>query len=193
MSDFDVVIVGPGPSAIGALLGLNSDISTAKRVAVVTGTTNNSTGHDTWSAGIHSKVRNELFESSSWHAVCNFVPLTEQKRKRALFETACVGGLATFWGQQLVRHTPADFQPTAALDSYEKYRNACELIERHVGLREYHAGQYGFVTDGCEVMAKPPRLLEPLDAMREAFHRASLAAKQSTSAWSAWSERAAEQ
>jgi len=84
-----------------------------------------------------------------------------------------VGGLATFWGQQLVRHTPADFQPTAALDSYEKYQNACELIEHHVGLQERDAGQCAFAADGCEVMAKPPRLLEPLDAMRAAFHRAS--------------------
>ncbi len=44
MSDFDVVIVGPGPSAIGALLGLNGDNSTAKRVAVVTGAANHSSG-----------------------------------------------------------------------------------------------------------------------------------------------------
>ncbi len=81
--------------------------------------------------------------------------------------------LPHFGGNKLVRHTPADFHPTAALDSYEKYRNACELIEHHLGFKEPDAGQHAFVTDGCEVMAKPPRLLEPLDAMREAFHRAS--------------------
>ena len=173
MSEFDVVIVGSGPSAIGALLGLNRDNSTAKRVAVVTGTANHSSGQETWSAGIHSKVRNELFESSSWHSICNLIPLTEQKRKLALFETACVGGLATFWGQQLVRHSPADFQPAAVADSYEKYRNACDLIEHHVGFKERDAGQHAFVVDGCEAIVKSPRLLEPLDAMREAFHRAS--------------------
>src|SRR5437762_9604793 len=173
MPTYDLVIVGSGPAALGVLLGLKEDLSRGARVALVSGKSSQAAPPNSAIRRLHSKVRQEMFEASAWDAVCNLIAVSVGGRKYLLFEAACPGGLSSFWGQQLVRIAPGDFQPAAVVDAYEKYETACRAIEHQLSLQESDRCEQWALEDGSQVVVKPPRLVEPLGALSAALHAAS--------------------
>jgi hypothetical protein len=117
---YDVVLIGAGPAAAAALCGLPDGL----RVAAVTGSA-------ATSAGGHVKVpkiRAVSYERLEAPGIARFLPFAAPA-KTGLFDTAAIGGLANYWGQQFVRYAENDPWPRDVFADHASYRHACARIE----------------------------------------------------------------
>src|SRR5688500_17580173 len=94
----DLIVIGAGPTAIAALHGVPAGL----RISVVTG----AGMHD--GSPVHPKIRSVAYEQREAPGVTDFRPLPGD---RGLHDTATVGGLANYWGQQFIRYEHNDPWP----------------------------------------------------------------------------------
>ena len=120
MCEFDIAIIGSGPTATAALHGLSG----SHRICVVTG---GASSHAPASQ-LHPKIQAVAVERGEVPGVAD--PLTNaEDRGKPLFSTAAIGGLANYWGQQFVRFMVGDPWPNSLFSSYSDYEAECQLIE----------------------------------------------------------------
>jgi len=149
MNDFDIVIVGSGPAAVASLLALDK----SQRIAVIAG--NLVSGNR--QSSIHPKIR------AVAAALNEFAGVTEPMHgahgpRKPLYSTAVIGGLANYWGQQIVRFSVGDPWPRHLFQDFTDYVSACETIEGAFSLE----GQDQIETRlpvGSNIRASVPRLL----------------------------------
>src|ERR1035438_10333032 len=120
MDDFDIVIVGSGPAAVAAMHALDK----SQRIAIVAGNAISTTQ----ASRVHPKIQ------AVASARDEFVGVTEELarrhgRRRPLFSTAAIGGLANYWGQQFVRFSAGDPWPRHLFNDFAEYTSACQPIE----------------------------------------------------------------
>ncbi len=121
-SAFDTVIIGAGPAALAAMAAINQDM----RIAVITGAA--AAGRINRPGLIHSKIVSVARECRTLPGITNDMPFNE-KTKSTVFDTAIIGGLANYWGQQFVRYQEGDPWPRQTFESYQDYLDACAYIE----------------------------------------------------------------
>lgn len=178
----DVVLIGAGPAAVGALLGLPSGL----RVAIATGGARahegNSRSHE-----IHPKIRAVGRARNELPGVAESLPFNSHEGG-ALFDTATIGGLANYWGQQFIRYERCDPWPREFFASYADYISACRDVEALFscspggGARNEHVFDAGYV-------GRTPNLLigsaknsgDGLLAMREVFEQLAMARRAQVS------------
>jgi hypothetical protein len=112
----DLIVIGAGPAAVAALHGVPAGL----RISVVTG----AGVHD--GSPVHPKIRSVAYEQREAPGVTDFRPLLGD---RGLHDTATVGGLANYWGQQFIRYEHSDPWPRDIFESFADYQSACEQIE----------------------------------------------------------------
>jgi hypothetical protein len=167
MNDFDIVIVGSGPAAVAAIHALDK----SQRIAVVAG--NAIAGGRT--STVHPKI--QAVASARDEAAGVTEPLMRRHgRRKPLYSTAAIGGLANYWGQQFVRFSAGDPWPSQLFGDYQAYASACEAIEGlfHLEGQEELSAE---LPAAANFRARTPRLLtgvrsDPaagLAAMREAY------------------------
>lgn len=120
MAEFDIVIVGAGPSAVAAMLALDR----SRRVAVVTGAV---PSHYP-SSLVHPKIRVEAAKMREAAGLAESLCQRGYKGK-TLFSTAAIGGLANYWGQQFIRYLRAEPWPQRVFASFEDYEEECRSVE----------------------------------------------------------------
>jgi hypothetical protein len=121
MNEFDIVIVGSGPAAVAAMHALDK----SQRVAVIAG---NAVGSSLQSK-IHPKIQAVASARDEMAGVAEPL-LRRHGRRKPLYSTAAIGGLANYWGQQFVRFSVGDPWPRHLFKGYADYVSACETIER---------------------------------------------------------------
>ena len=168
MSDFDLILVGSGPAAVATLLAAPAGM----RTCVLTGDSARQPLPP--QTPVHAKIRAVAYERRERPGIADVVPIAGSP-KANFFETATVGGLANYWGQQFVRYTSGDVWPRYIFDSFTSYVEACEQVERIFVLSPDPAPANAPI--GAGYVARTPRLLvgtpaQPhsgLLAMRTAF------------------------
>lgn len=113
----DIVVIGSGPSAISALMALPPGMD----VGVVTGSLS-----DAPAATVHPKIASVARERRELAGVTRLLPFAGGG---ALADTAAVGGLANYWGQQFVRYCEGDPWPREFFTDFDDYQATCEEIE----------------------------------------------------------------
>src|ERR1700676_4064835 len=112
MNDFDKIIFGSGPAAVAAMHAMDK----SQRIAIVAG--------NAVSTSRPSKIHPKI------HAVAStrdeFAGVTEPLvrgygRRKPLFSTAAICGLANYWGQQFVRFSVGDPWPRHLFKDYAEY------------------------------------------------------------------------
>ena len=165
--DFDITVIGSGPTATAILLALPSQI----RVCVITGEfQNNSTPKR-----VHPKIRSAAAQEGLIPELADgFIT----SRNVALYSSAAPGGLANYWGQQFVRYSQADPWRGNSIASYQEYLDICQILEKKVPLvggrilgntngdDRYEVIQPRLVSNGAGRMGGDGRI------MRSAFERA---------------------
>ena len=176
--EFDVLVVGAGPAAGAALIGLDQP----GRLGVVTGA---SSAGGTSFSDIHAKIRTIAGERREAPGIID--PISIEGVSQRAFSTAITGGLANYWGQQFVRYAKTEPWPRTVFHRYQDYQAACTRIEAEFrfegtngpgGPNDIRIGSY---------RARNPRLLvgtkhEPeagFSAMRRMIER-QLAKQQAT-------------
>ena len=117
---FDLALIGSGPAAVAALHGLGS----SRRVAVVTG----ATGFAAEAGRLHPRIRAVSVENGEPAGLAECIANASEP-SQALFSTATVGGLATYWGQQVVHYSANDPWPHDIFGDFSSYQDACRTIE----------------------------------------------------------------
>lgn len=118
---FDAVLIGSGPSAVSVLAALPPRLS----VAIVTG---EGAITDSQPSNIHSKIRVVARERKELPGIAN--PLYfEEKKGGGLFDTATIGGLANYWGQQVIECLEGDPWPREHFSSYTEYLQICSTVK----------------------------------------------------------------
>jgi len=173
MPRFDVAIVGAGPAAIGALWGLQSAQGGSRTVAVLTGETGAGDMPRPDSTWVHPKVRKVIFEARMQRVIGQFVPTNSLGKSYYLFETACRGGLTSFWGQQFVRLLKPDFVAAMPGQTFDDYEAAFDLIEGRLGLAQPEAIDGWTLPDGFDLVIRPTTIVEPIDSFVHQFALAS--------------------
>jgi len=147
MAEFDLVIIGSGPAAVGALATLDGSL----RIGVVTGAVPERVAR----RDLQAKIQAVTTEDGHTPGVAE--PLVAAGRgRRLLFSSAAVGGLANYWGQQVLRWLPGDPWPADVFGDYGTYANACETIEALFAL---DGGSRIGPAGGGALVAQVPRLL----------------------------------
>ena len=161
---FDVVVIGAGPAAVAALLGLSPGLS----VAAITG----DQPAQVLGKSLHPKITSVAFARREAPGVAD--PLhPAHGNGRPLFATATTGGLANYWGQQVVRLAEADPWPHAHFPDFACYQRHCADVEAAFTLSADHIVPSGAANFDLRL----PRLLlgtaaapaADLHAMRQAF------------------------
>lgn len=169
MRDFDIVVVGSGPTATAVLDGLSRN----RTIAVVTG----EGFAPVPGSDLQAKILAVSRDSGQPAGLTD--PITAEGQ--TLFATAMEGGLANYWGQQLVRQAENDPWPTSLFGSFEQYEKECEAIERLFALRGGEPIDTGVQESLSDFSLRRPRLLvgtreDPslgLDSMRATFQQLS--------------------
>lgn len=118
---YDVVVIGAGPAAVAAMTALPTDL----KMVVVTGASevSLSTGYR-----VHPKINDVSRRRREAKGVAR--PLAfEDFKTHALFDTATVGGLANYWGQQFLRYEKNDPWPHEVFDDFPDYESHCGKVE----------------------------------------------------------------
>nr|VFK63736.1 MAG: hypothetical protein BECKUNK1418G_GA0071005_103618 [Candidatus Kentron sp. UNK]VFK70933.1 MAG: hypothetical protein BECKUNK1418H_GA0071006_104319 [Candidatus Kentron sp. UNK] len=118
---FDVVLIGAGPAAVAALAALPKGLS----AAIVTGT--GAAGGKKMS-GIHAKIRATAWERREPPGIARPLPFKESSRGM-LCDSAVIGGLANYWGQQFIHYQEDDTWSLDIFSSYEGYLQTCSKVE----------------------------------------------------------------
>jgi len=116
---YDLVLIGAGPAAVAALAALPKGM----RVAVLTGER-----FSDERAKVHFKIRAESYERQEIPGTSRVLPFSASRGAK-LFDTAVIGGLANYWGQQFVRYAKNDPWPRDIFTNYLEYETACARIE----------------------------------------------------------------
>jgi len=119
---FDLVVIGAGPAAVSALAG----IPTRMKIAIATG---EKAANAKLSSNIHPKIRTVALEKGEQPGIARLLPFKESSNG-ALFDTAVQGGLARYWGQQVIHYECCDPWPKEFFASYDEYLQACSQIEK---------------------------------------------------------------
>lgn len=122
LKTYDVVMIGAGPTAVAAL----SNLPKGLKIAVLTG---KGAANVNKSSNLHSKIKTEALIRDEIAGVAqeqNFAPPAEGM----LFNTAAIGGLANYWGQQFTRYDVNDPWPIQTFQTYEDYLNSCSSVEQ---------------------------------------------------------------
>lgn len=108
---FDFVIVGSGPSAIGALIGVKK-----KNFAVITGEAN----HDKklYKKNIHKKILYEELNSNK-----SFLTNIFKSKKNSIFSISKVGGFGNYWGQG------CEYVPFEKLNNKKIFKNKPQYLK----------------------------------------------------------------
>ncbi len=117
-SNFDVVIIGSGPTAIATLLSLDPRL----KVAVITGAVVPDKG-----ASKHPKILTVAKINGEMPGAINYLPFREHTSGE-LFETSIVGGLANYWGQQFLPYMANDPWPRHLFIDHKDYLDCCDKI-----------------------------------------------------------------
>lgn len=119
---YDVVVIGAGPAAVAAISALAPNLNTA----VVTGASeaSASTGQS-----VHPKIDDESRRRREAKGVAYPLPFDGCKNA-ALFDTAAIGGLANYWGQQFIQYDRNDPWPADVFDSYSRYEADCDQVKQ---------------------------------------------------------------
>ena len=118
-TSFDSIIIGAGPCALATL----SALPVGQSVAVITGSEPSFLS----SGDVHPKIRVESLESGQAPGVAGRVQPSNSKNK-ALYATAITGGLANYWGQQLIHNEANDPYDTDLFKTYSAYLDECSYI-----------------------------------------------------------------
>ncbi len=118
---FDTILIGAGPCAVAALDALDRH----QRVAVVTG----ESGEHFAPKLLHPKVRTVAVEREERPGVADMLERSFAPGK-PLFATAITGGLANYWGQQVLRYEPGDPYPHTLFPDHDAYLRDCAAVER---------------------------------------------------------------
>ncbi|MBK0094589.1 hypothetical protein IBT49_01250 [Erwinia sp. S63] len=116
---FDSIIIGAGPCALATLSALPSNHS----IAIISGSEPSFQSP----GDVHPKIRVESLESGQQPGVAGRVEPLASKSK-ALYATAITGGLANYWGQQLIHNEANDPYDTNLFKTYSEYLNECSAI-----------------------------------------------------------------
>src|SRR5262249_32978829 len=144
---FDIAVIGAGPAAIAAL-----DALEGKRVAIVTG----AVPSVPLSAELHAKIQTVAMDQGEVAGVAERLPRSDGRMK-PLFSTAAVGGLANYWGQQVLRYEVDDCWPRELFRDYSDYMDECDAIERLFAVEGGEA--LGACFSRAEYRTTVPRLL----------------------------------
>ena len=127
MTVYDVIIIGSGPGAIAALMGLPKGM----RGAVITGgmSRTDSARKNITLKGVHPKIATESLLHNEAPGLSN--PMFFSGQKSALFQTATRGGLANYWGQQFLRYRENDPWPHDIFSNFEDYISSCQRVEAY--------------------------------------------------------------
>lgn len=117
----DIVLIGAGPAAVAALAALPNGM----RVAVLTG---EDAGKKELSGRIHPKIRAVSLQRGEAPGMTSPLPFAEPCTS-TLFDSASVGGLANYWGQQFVRDGAGDPWAREIFADHQEYERACAEIE----------------------------------------------------------------
>jgi hypothetical protein len=117
---YDVVLIGAGPAAVAVLSALPERL----HVAAVTGSAARSADGNVKVP----KIRSVSYERLEAPGIARFLPFAAPA-KTGLFDTAAIGGLANYWGQQFVRYAENDPWPRDVFADHASYRHACARIE----------------------------------------------------------------
>ncbi len=119
---YDVVLIGAGPAAVAARLAMPDDL----KIAIATGA---SEAAKSVGRSVHPKIDDSARRRRESKGVAH--PLVFDGHKNgALYDTASVGGLANYWGQQFLRYDKNDPWPRDIFNSYSNYEADCEKVER---------------------------------------------------------------
>jgi len=168
MHEFDVAIIGSGPTAVAALQGLENS---RRRIGIITGASPTVVPL----SRLHPKIQ---AVAAARDEVPGFAEIISQANGlgRPLLSTAAVGGLTNYWGQQFVRFAAGDPWPPQLFENYADYEGECDAIEKLFCLTGGETLGIGLaVSDGFR--ARVPRLLmgtaenptADLAAVREVF------------------------
>jgi hypothetical protein len=150
LDEFDVLIIGAGPTATAALIGIEQ----TARLCIVTGSTPR-TGVS--KRDIHAKIR--TVADSRKEAPGIVEPITISGWTHPALCTAITGGLANYWGQQFIRYSPSEEWPHEHFDGYEAYQTSCSRIEAEFLLDESNEPSNPNQTTLGAYKACSPRLL----------------------------------
>ena len=167
---YDFIIIGAGPTSIATLHGLSKGL----RIAALTGVARN---EPLIAFKPHPKIASVAKAVGEKYGLRN--PYTfNPSISSQLADTACVGGLANYWGQQLLRYRENDPWPREFFETYSVYSDACSEIE---SLFSFDPGetQINLNNFSAEYQWTTPRLVSGLaavpsnglTAMRLAFER----------------------
>ena len=118
--EFDVLIIGAGPAAAAALIGIEQTAS----LCIVTGSI---FGRNARTKDIHAKIRAVADSQKEIPGVIDPIPISGWTRPALC--TAVTGGLANYWGQQFIRYCSSEEWPRQYFDGYEVYQACCSQIE----------------------------------------------------------------
>ena len=145
---YDVVLIGAGPAAVAARLALPDDL----KIAVATGV---SEAGKSVGRSVHPKIDDSARRRRETKGVAHSLAF-EGHKNGALYDTASVGGLANYWGQQFLRYDRNDPWPHDIFNSYSDYEADCEKIER---LFTCTADVGREARQGDDYLQHPPKLL----------------------------------
>jgi hypothetical protein len=117
--EFDVLIIGAGPAATAALIGIEQ----TERLCIVTGSTPGTISRKL----VHTNIR--TVADSRKEALGVVDPITISGWTHPALCTAITGGLANYWGQQFIRYSSSEAWPHEHFDGYESYQASCSRIE----------------------------------------------------------------
>ncbi|MBC8242458.1 MAG: hypothetical protein H8E30_18575 [Alphaproteobacteria bacterium] len=119
---YDAVLIGAGPAAVAAISAVPDNL----KIAAATGA---SAASKSVGRFVHPKIDDISLRRRELKGVAH--PLTFNGRKKgALYDTATVGGLANYWGQQFLRYDRNDPWPHDIFDNYSDYAASCEKVEQ---------------------------------------------------------------
>lgn len=161
---YDLLIVGAGPTAVAALAGLPDGL----RIAIATGAA--SAGRNS-AVALPAKIKAVAYEAAEPAGVIDPIGFETPVQGR-LFSTAAVGGLANYWGQQVVRYAQDDPWPRAIFADYAQYLECCERVERLFALIPAADAQRCAPIGGNYVAVRPRLLVSSSGDGRPSHHRA---------------------
>lgn len=119
---FDTILVGAGPCAIAAL----SALPKGRKVLVLTGADARLSANQ--SKACHAKIDSVAHENSEPRGIGDRISFVHPS-KGELVQSAIVGGLANYWGQQFFRYEANDPWPQRNFVTHADYLATCGEME----------------------------------------------------------------
>ena len=164
----DYVLIGSGPAAIATLHGLPE----RARITIVTGA---KASRAPLSFNVHAKIRSSAKALKEEPGLAHQMAFLHRS-KGGLADTAAIGGLANYWGQQFLRYRESDPWPSHIFLTYAAYSQACADIEALFSFNS-NIGYAPVDANIADYECSTPRLLDGIAgqspigslAMRRAF------------------------